>query len=211
TAAGAHHLMSSGWPQDRQDLAWPDGHDEESWPSAYGSVRPPNPADVPPAEPPGRGGGDQAQPAAGDDDDLEWIRYLTGGRSSSSADEEPKGRSGRGRFGSRKSAAAPEPADKPAAPPPTLSGRAQGGQAAAGMRALSRPIGAPRPAGAAPDRPGAGPDSPPAFRPDVPRGPAGQADPRTAVSGFRQDTGPESAGQPGPRSSRPEVGQQDDP
>src|SRR6185437_8198048 len=162
TAAGAHHLMSSGWPQDRQDLAWPDGHDEESWPSAYGSVRPPNPADVPPAEPPGRGGGDQAQPAAGDDDDLEWIRYLTGGRSSSSADEEPKGRSGRGRFGSRKSAAAPEPADKPAAPPPTLSGRAQGG-------------------------------------------------PRTAVSGFRQDTGPEGAGQPGPRSSRSEVGQQDDP
>src|SRR5438094_187275 len=116
--------MSSGWPQDRQDLAWPDGHDEESWPSSYGSVRPPNPAALhPAAEPPGRAGADQAPPAAGDDDDLEWIRYLTGGRSSSAEAEAPKGRSGRGRFGSRKSAAAPEPADqpaaRPAAPPPT--------------------------------------------------------------------------------------------
>ena len=125
--------MSTGRPQDGQPPAWPD--DEDVWPVPEAAGRGqsgrhpsgplpvgrPGAAGEPGGQQPGGPGGARKPPA--DDEDYEWIRYLTGGLGGSPGGVAPKRqpdadaeerRGKRGRFGSRKSHHEPEP--EPARP-----------------------------------------------------------------------------------------------
>src|SRR5450755_2536899 len=160
--------MSTGWPHDQQELSGPRSQDEDPWPTADRDDQPRHPSGpLPVGKSSGRRSGRKGRRAqaddsdegaaaggAADDEDYEWIRYLTGGRSSSPAPagdtgpavpaqrpdppaESPRGRSGRGRLGSRRSAEA-EPDSAPATTP-EASGPRPGGAAASAAPAAFVP------------------------------------------------------------------------
>ena len=196
--------MSTGWPMDQREIARSRPGDEDAWPAGDGDRERDAQDRAPEGGPPaaGRKSGRQADAPAGrrgrfgrsrdrdaggpgdDDEDLQWISYLTGGgRAAPAADEaeRPRNRFGQdprdltGSDGPGPGRGRPDGAGGTGPGAEDRAGRSRPGRRSADppdrSRSPRQPVGLDAPPAFVPQvpEPAAPPDAPPAFVPQVPQ------------------------------------------